>query len=104
MTCCASLTLRSMRQDGGPWPAVRFDPEIAAAAADRLSLSNDLRDALSHDDLELYYQPVVDLKTGACRRRSAGSLESPERGAISPGVFVEVAESTGLCGDLDCGR
>ena len=89
-------------KSGGRGQAVRFDPEIAAAAADRLSLSNDLRDALSHDDLNLFYQPVVDLKTGSVVGVEAlARWNHPHRGPISPAVFVEVAESAGLCAELD---
>ncbi len=86
----------------GRGQAVRFDPEIAAAAADRLSLSNDLRDALSHDDLDLYYQPVVDLQTGGVVAVEAlARWKHPDRGCVPPDVFVSVAESTGLCAELD---
>ena len=40
-----------------------FDPEIGAAAGERLALENDLRRAVAQNEFELVYQPIVDAKT-----------------------------------------
>ena len=63
----------------------------------QLHRENELRRALDEDQLEVYYQPVVDLET-----ESLDGVEAlvrwnhPERGLLSPPQFIDLAESTGL--------
>jgi len=56
-----------------------------------------LKDAIEKGELEVYYQPIVDLKTkkiSCCE--ALLRWHHPELGMISPGVFIPLAESTGL--------
>jgi diguanylate cyclase (GGDEF)-like protein/PAS domain S-box-containing protein len=79
-----------------------FDGAQAGESADRLALSNDLRDALARDELVLHYQPVMDLATGAVLGVEAlARWRHPSRGPVSPVKFVAVAEETGLAATLD---
>lgn len=74
-----------------------YSPEMSSLADDRLALETELRRALDSDQLELHYQPKVDLSTG--RVRSAEALirwRHPTRGLVAPGVFIPVAEESGL--------
>jgi diguanylate cyclase (GGDEF)-like protein/PAS domain S-box-containing protein len=76
-------------------------PEGASDARVRLSLTTRLRRALAKDELELYFQPVFDVREGFLV--SAEALlrwNDPAEGQIAPGVFVPVAEETGLMGAL----
>jgi predicted signal transduction protein with EAL and GGDEF domain len=83
-------------KSAGPGRIKVFDVALADEAADRLTLGNDLRDALSHDELVLHYQPVVELATGSLIGLEALARWShPVRGAVSPARFVAVAESSG---------
>jgi EAL domain-containing protein (putative c-di-GMP-specific phosphodiesterase class I) len=68
-----------------------------ARAQTRRKIEIELRDAIQNDVLRPYYQPLIDLSTG----RIAGfealvRWPHPERGMISPGEFIPVAEETGL--------
>ena len=85
-----------LAKDGGRNRLSRFTPAIQAQAQMRIRLGNDLRDALALGQLSLVYQPIVDLHTGGIRKAEALlRWEHPELGAISPALFIPIAESTG---------
>ncbi len=74
-----------------------FDREMHAAAMLRLQIETDLRGALIHDEVKLFYQPIVLLTTGRIVAFEALlRWEHPRFGMIPPGDFVPVAEETGL--------
>jgi diguanylate cyclase (GGDEF)-like protein/PAS domain S-box-containing protein len=78
-----------------------YDHTLAHAASGRLALYSDLREALDRDELELHYQPKVDLRTG--RPTGMEALlrwRHATRGAVEPALFVAVAEETGLMNRL----
>jgi EAL domain-containing protein (putative c-di-GMP-specific phosphodiesterase class I) len=61
-----------------------------------MALADELRRAIEHDELELYYQPQVELSTGRIVGIEALlRWNHPERGVLSPGVFLGVAEKSG---------
>jgi diguanylate cyclase (GGDEF)-like protein len=74
-----------------------FEDGLRADNVGRFRAEAMLRHALDHDGLRLYYQPLVDLSTGALAGAEAlVRLHDPERGLILPGEFIPVAEETGL--------
>ncbi|MFT3858308.1 MAG: EAL domain-containing protein [Aquabacterium sp.] len=78
-----------------------FSEELTARSLERLTIANQLRRALEHDELRLHYQPKVCLKTG--RIVGAEALvrwQHPEHGLLLPGRFIGIAEETGLIGPL----
>jgi diguanylate cyclase (GGDEF)-like protein/PAS domain S-box-containing protein len=76
---------------------VMFDAEMRATAIRRLEVERELRHAIERDELALYYQPVISLRSG-----EVAGLEAllrwrhPERGLLDPGDFVSIAEESGL--------
>ena len=73
-----------------------FDPEMGAAASERLALEGDLRRALQNAELELLYQPILDART--MKISAAEALlrwRHPKRGVIYPDKFIPLAEETG---------
>jgi diguanylate cyclase (GGDEF)-like protein/PAS domain S-box-containing protein len=74
-----------------------FHPGMHSKAVALLQIETDLRRAIDRQELQLHYQPIVSLRT-----RQITGFEAlirwahPQRGMISPGEFVPVAEETGL--------
>ncbi len=74
-----------------------FEQAMGAATARRLSLETELRQAVEGQQFELYYQPQVDVRSGAFVGVEALlRWKHPGRGMLAPGEFIGVAEETGL--------
>jgi diguanylate cyclase (GGDEF)-like protein/PAS domain S-box-containing protein len=74
-----------------------FSPEMNAQAHGRLRMENDLRRAIERDELELHYQPQLDLASGAvCAVEALLRWHHPRKGLILPNAFIPLAEETGL--------
>ena len=74
-----------------------FIPGMDHAAWKRLELEAELRVALEHGQFELYYQPILDLDTGAVSDLEAlVRWDHPTRGLLPPAEFIPLAEETGL--------
>src|SRR3954447_19088175 len=74
-----------------------FEPGTDARLQARRLLELDLRKALAAGELELHYQPLVDLRTGAVSALEALlRWRHPARGLVPPGEFVPLAEEVGL--------
>ena len=92
----ADLSLYAAK-DGGRGRYHFYSNELHTAAEERSALEQDLRDAIAHGGLELFYQPVVRTTT----ERISGfeallRWNHPKRGWLSPDKFVPIAEDTGL--------
>ncbi|HTP07455.1 MAG TPA: EAL domain-containing protein [Anaerolineae bacterium] len=78
-----------------------FTPSMQRAAQTRLRLANDLRAALTENQLRVVYQPIVELATGAIHKAEALiRWQHPTRGFISPAEFIPIAEDTGIIIDI----
>lgn len=86
---------RARQLGGGRYEA--FDPALRERLVERITIERDLRYAVARDQLELHYQPLIDLAD----ERIIGfeallRWRHPERGMISPNDFIHIAEDTGL--------
>ncbi len=74
-----------------------FQPEMNVLISDYLSIENDLRHGLAHNEFTLFYQPKVESSTGhLVGFEGLIRWAHPEKGLIPPDVFIPIAEETGL--------
>jgi diguanylate cyclase (GGDEF)-like protein len=85
----------------GPGRYELFDDAMRAQVLTRMQTENELHRAITGGELRVYYQPIIDLRSG--RPLATEALvrwQHPERGTIPPAEFIAVAEETGLIGEL----
>jgi diguanylate cyclase (GGDEF)-like protein len=96
----ADVALYNAKSDGkGIWR--KFSPGMRDGLVQRNAIETDLRGALKRGEIEAHLQPQLDLATGdisgfECLMR----WRHPERGMISPAVFIPLAEDIGLIHEL----
>ena len=73
-----------------------FDADMHARVRDRLGLENDLRHAVSHNEFEVHYQPIVLLATGMCVGFESLIRWKRNGEPVGPDVFIPLAEEVGL--------
>jgi diguanylate cyclase (GGDEF)-like protein/PAS domain S-box-containing protein len=73
-----------------------FDADMHARELDRLGLENDLRRAVSENDFEVHYQPIVSLASGMCVGFESLIRWTRNGKPVSPVTFVPIAEELGL--------
>ncbi len=79
-----------------------YSQELTSQARQRVELVTALRQALEQGQLRLHYQPIYDLRQGSISGFEAlVRWQHPEKGLISPAVFIPIAEETGLISAID---
>ncbi|MEP7040926.1 MAG: EAL domain-containing protein [Chloroflexota bacterium] len=74
-----------------------YEPRMHEAAVTRMELKGDLEEAIANEDFELYYQPIVALRSGHVTGLEAlVRWRHAERGLVLPTEFIHIAEETGL--------
>ena len=78
-----------------------FEPVMDARAKARLTMEQDLRQAMVDGGFEIHYQPLLDLDSDAVAGCEALlRWHHPERGMVSPAEFIPLAEDIGLINEL----
>lgn len=78
-----------------------FTRSMQDEAQHRISIANDLRVALSGQQFELAYQPIVELATGKVRKAEALiRWRHPQRGVVNPREFIGIAEDSGIIHEI----
>ena len=91
----ADIAMYSAKQSGRGHAI--FEPELDRHSPRRLALAGGLRSAINEGQIQLYYQPKADLRTGRIMGAEAlARWDHPEFGIVGPSEFVPIAEQTGL--------
>ncbi len=97
----ADSALYRAKAQGHHGPIQCFSPEMTEQALERFELEHQLRGALERDELQLYFQPQVDLVNSAVIGIEAlMRWQHPDRGLLLPEKFISLAEQCGLIEDL----
>ena len=97
----AELALAQAKQDGGGCARVYARAMSAKPQGDSVALEAELRGAIEHGELEVFYQPIVRLADGAVAGFEALlRWRHPEKGLVSPSDFIAHSEETGLIAAL----
>jgi diguanylate cyclase (GGDEF)-like protein len=82
-------------------PTQIYDPAQDNNTLERLSLINDFKNAVTDNQLELHYQPKMDMKSGIITHMEAlVRWQHPRLGMVPPDEFIPVAEQTGQINEL----
>ncbi len=96
----AGVAMRAAKSAGGATYSI-FDARMVVDARGQAELLRDLRLALSHSQLELYYQPKIHAPSAQITGVEALlRWHHPQRGTISPNIFIPMAERSGLIDSL----
>ena len=78
-----------------------FTPDMREMLFERMTLMQELEDAIANDKLVLFFQPIVDRHGQACSIEALVRWQHPERGLIPPDNFIPLAEKSLLITHLD---
>lgn len=95
----ADVAMYAAKRAGGG--LVLYDPSLDQHSLDRLTLAAELRQGVGQGEIEVYYQPKVDLRSGGiCGVEALARWQHPRRGLVLPEEFIPVAERTGIINAL----
>jgi diguanylate cyclase (GGDEF)-like protein len=78
-----------------------YAPSMDSDAQQNFDMVRDLRAAMANNELELYYQPKIDARSGKVTAAEALlRWQHPKHGLVMPGQFIPLAERSGLIGPL----
>jgi diguanylate cyclase (GGDEF)-like protein/PAS domain S-box-containing protein len=78
-----------------------FTASMQQEVREKMALIRELRQALARNQLALYYQPIVELQSGAITKAEVLlRWQHPELGMVSPEVFIPLAEESGLIHEI----
>lgn len=72
-----------------------YNPDTADTSSERLELVTDLRDALKHNLIRPYYQPILNMQTETIHVEVLARWNNDKRGFVPPEKFISLAEETG---------
>jgi len=101
LLCEAEMALFYASADRGADSWAVYTTDLDEQSRQRVQLTEELRQALAHDEFELHFQPKVSLRTGELVEAEALlRWWHPERGLQSPGLFIPIAEQSQRIGPL----
>lgn len=92
----ADIAMHKVKKSGGN-SFLFYKKELQDFASLHFKMENDLRQAVNNRELQIYYQPIINLSTNKiCAAEALLRWPHPKEGFISPEKFIPIAEQTGL--------
>ncbi|MCW5662205.1 MAG: EAL domain-containing protein [Piscinibacter sp.] len=96
----ADVAMYAAKRAGGTRHAF-YTAAMDSDAQQNFDMMRDLRQALANNELELFFQPKIDARSGKVTAAEAlVRWQHPSRGMVMPGQFIPLAERSGLIGPL----
>ena len=92
----ATQQAKQQARQSGNRPIAFFDPEIQARSVENILLEDELRNAIGAEQLQLYFQPQIAYPDSVQGYEVLLRWQHPDRGMVSPGVFIPLAEQSRL--------
>ncbi len=83
-------------KENGRNQVVLYETGMQSEIVSRLAMERDLRDAIDHEELQMYIQPQVDRFGKPVGGELLMRWQHPQRGMVSPAVFIPLAEESGM--------
>ncbi|GGC74402.1 EAL domain-containing protein [Marinobacter halophilus] len=84
-------------KENGGQQVQTYESWMAESESEHMRLSRELDDALRDNQLEVYYQPIIDIRTGAISRAEALlRWNHPRKGLLTPDAFLSITEHSGM--------
>ncbi|HEV7690149.1 MAG TPA: EAL domain-containing protein [Hyphomonadaceae bacterium] len=96
MTCDQAYAAMSLAAVDGREDIVQFDAKMVRDARGRIEMIAALRSALADGEVNIAFQPLVDMSSGACAGFEALARWNQKGAPVSPGEFIPLAEQSGL--------
>ncbi|NMT64974.1 EAL domain-containing protein [Marinobacter orientalis] len=97
----ADQAMYAAKEDGGQQVQV-YESWMAQSESEHMRLNRELDDALSESQLELYYQPIIDIRTGTISGAEALlRWNHPYEGLLTPDAFLSITEQSGLTDSIN---
>ena len=95
----ADTAMFRAKERGGSY--LFYEEEMEVVVTNKVEIEQDLRQSLEHDELDVYYQPKLDLQSSKISGMEAlVRWNHPKKGQVKPGDFIPLAEETGLISEV----
>ncbi len=95
----ADVAMYAAKQGGGGLTI--YDTDLDKHSVDRLTLTTELKQGLDRGEIEVFYQPKIDLHSGEiCGVEALARWRHPQRGLVLPAEFIPLAERAGIINAL----
>jgi len=95
----ADTAMFKAKERGGSY--LFYEPQMEALVTNKVEIEQDLRHSLEREELDVFFQPKVDLKTSKVMGIEAlVRWNHPEKGLVGPNDFIPLAEETGLISEV----